>query len=254
MNQSVWRQLSQEKLKGEYQYLQSVEYNDKFCFSKKGYNTSNHYFQYVRLSTKAPNAKIPMEWLKTHQDTFRNYQHTGDNQRKLTFLTKCCAQFNPTIAVQVYKKYNATCVFDPFAGWGDRCVSAMACGIQYIGCDTNSRLQEPYQQLIQAYPCNHQPIIHCPMDSSNVPIPDEVDLVFSSPPYFNAKQKLMEHYNGCEQNYHKFMTHVLLPLRQRTHARIVLHLPPNMYEDIKTHWGDANEIIQFTKWDTLYVW
>ena len=52
------------------------------------------------------------------------------------------AQFPPFLAGQIYKYFDATNILDPYAGWGDRCIAAMALDINYIGIDSNTHLEK----------------------------------------------------------------------------------------------------------------
>lgn len=249
-----WRILSDEKLQEEFNALTQVRFKTKLTNNRKGHNASNHFFQYERMATKAPNSTIPTKWLLTHREAFEKHQKpTHDDFGKWIYMTKCCAQFNPGVAVQLYDRYQATHVFDPFAGWGDRCLGAMAYGIHYTGCDTNENLQQPYEQMIDFFPSTHRPTIHCPANAKDIAIPQEVDLVFTSPPFYK-NNRLFEKYHGASEDYQVFLTEVLFPLREKTSARIALHIPPNMYEDIKKQWGDADEIHSFAIKDRIYVW
>jgi hypothetical protein len=49
-------------------------------------------------------------------------------------------QFPPYVAGMVYRYFNAKNVFDPYTGWGDRCLGEMVLGINYIGCDSNNHV------------------------------------------------------------------------------------------------------------------
>jgi DNA modification methylase len=207
------------------------------------------------MNTEAPNKIIPTKWMDESQEKFnRAHYKNKDPFSRWAFMTKSCAQFNPGIAVQIYRKFQATHVFDPFAGWGDRCVAAMACNIKYTGCDSNPLLQEPFTAMIQKYPTQFLPTIHCPVRQENIQIPLSVDLVFSSPPFYTLKGKLMEKYDSATKDYHVFMAESLIPLRLRTDATIALHLPQNMRDDLTRYWGPEEEQISIGRRGVIYVW
>jgi len=52
--------------------------------------------------------------------------------------------FKPSVATYIYKKFGATKVLDPCAGWGGRMLGAWALNIRYVGIDTNRNLISPY--------------------------------------------------------------------------------------------------------------
>lgn len=57
--------------------------------------------------------------------------------------------FKPSVAKMIYKKFEATHVLDPTAGWGGRMLGAHALGIHYTGIDTNTSLQPAYQGMME---------------------------------------------------------------------------------------------------------
>jgi DNA modification methylase len=56
--------------------------------------------------------------------------------------------FKATTAKYIYKKYNATSVLDPTAGWGGRMLGAWALDINYTGIDTNTEMVQSYDDMI----------------------------------------------------------------------------------------------------------
>ena len=56
--------------------------------------------------------------------------------------------FKSTTAKYLYKKYGASHVLDPTAGWGGRMLGAWALDIDYTGIDTNLELQPAYDGMI----------------------------------------------------------------------------------------------------------
>ena len=56
--------------------------------------------------------------------------------------------FKSTTAKYLYKKYGASHVLDPTAGWGGRMLGAWALDIDYTGIDTNTELRPAYDGMI----------------------------------------------------------------------------------------------------------
>ena len=223
---------------------------------KCGYIGSNNYFQYERMATKPQNGRAPLDQFKQKGDRLMDYikKHKRDPFSTLSFLTKACAQFPSSIAGQVYKLYNASFIFDPYAGWGDRLFAAMALDISYVGCDSNINLKEPYEKMIECFSdlITHQPIIHF-AKSESINIPIETDLIFSSPPFF-YKKMIVESYNDCETDYNTFLKDSLVVLFEKGRGkRIVLHLPQEMYSDLACLVGDCSEEVWFGR-NCLYSW
>ena len=53
----------------------------------------------------------------------------------------------PAFAMNMYKSHGATRVLDITAGWGGRMVGAMAADIDYIGIDSNKKLESCYKKI-----------------------------------------------------------------------------------------------------------
>lgn len=178
--------------------------------------------------------------------------------------------FKPSVAKYIYKKYNATSVLDPCAGWGGRLLGAYALSINYIGFDTNPDLQEPYERMLEALPSMTK---ECSVelrwedsltaDWSGL----DFDLVLTSPPYVN-----LEIYNGMspwatEADYY---TKFLIPLIDKclryikAGGRVCMNISPKMYTALtmKHKYKVADETEEFLqqkrfgvdKGDKTYIW
>lgn len=155
--------------------------------------------------------------------------------------------FKPIIAKAVYSKYKPHTVLDFCAGWGGRCLGAIASGINYIGFDTNIDLKKPYRQLAKMYP--HTSTIKMTFkDSSKIDYSKfKYDMVFSSPPYY--KKKLIETYSYMPEykTRKEFLEDFFLPVVKSTWINLqlggtyALNIPDYMYDDIKPVLGECNE-------------
>ena len=107
---------------------------------------------------------------------------------------KTVTQFKPSIAKALYSFFGAKRVLDFCSGWGDRLVGFLASGSEsYIGIDPNSKLHQPYQQIIDFYaPEKTTSLICSPAEEVDYSELD-YDFVFTSPPYFD-----LEHYTQEE--------------------------------------------------------
>ena len=56
--------------------------------------------------------------------------------------------FKSSTAKYIYKRFGATNVLDPTAGWGGRLLGASSLGIKYTGLDTNLNLRDGYNRMI----------------------------------------------------------------------------------------------------------
>ena len=164
-----------------------------------GGKVSNQFTEKLRLSTPHARYKSHVDlwgakrkyWLKYF---FNPKMHTKDlSQKNLKQGLNgqySCSQFKPLLAKSMYDSFNAKNVLDFSAGWGDRLVGFMSSNAKsYVGIDPNTKLHEPYQQIIKY--CNDPSksvATHCSpaesFDFSTV----EYDFVFTSPPYFDLER------------------------------------------------------------------
>tara|TARA_R110000751_G_scaffold236497_2_gene337775 strand:- start:483 stop:1733 length:1251 start_codon:yes stop_codon:yes gene_type:complete len=116
--------------------------------------------------------------------------------------------FKPATAKYIYTKYNATCVLDFTAGWGGRMLGASSMDIHYFGFDTNIKLKDGYDKMMEdLYICsgfveenedtgsvkdivrsmNYQSMLKT-KDIDNILKYIEYDCILTSPPYVNLEQ------------------------------------------------------------------
>jgi hypothetical protein len=97
-----------------------------------------------------------------------------------------CNAFKASLAISIYKFFNAKRVLDFSSGWGDRLLGAMAYQVErYLGYDPNPNLQNGYNEMISLFsetPTRYE-IISEPFEKSI--IHETFDLIFTSPPYFD---------------------------------------------------------------------
>ena len=96
----------------------------------------------------------------------------------IVFMKRAPSHFSPYAAGIVYKYFNAKKVFDPYAGWGDRCLAAICLDIDYVGVDSNEKLKVPFKKLISKF--NHSSNIKFISDKSENVILTALVLVYPS--------------------------------------------------------------------------
>lgn len=119
------------------------------------------------------------------------------------------SNFRPGSAKQVYDHFQPTKVLDFSMGWGGRMLAAMAGGYPYAGIDPNLTTclnnLEIKRKMEALFPGRVFPvrIVHaCAEDVLGRGIFPGIDLVFTSPPYFDA-----EHYEDSpHQSYRRYPT------------------------------------------------
>ena len=145
--------------------------------------------------------------------------------------------FRPTTAKSLYKKFNATHVLDPTAGWSGRLIGAYGLGIAYTGIDTNTDLKPGYDKLIADLEAPNLNMIwkSClDVDFESI----DYDCVLTSPPYINLEYyEHMTLFGGKVAFYKSF----LIPLIEKClkHIKrngfVCFNISPDMYEEIQTY-------------------
>jgi hypothetical protein len=176
--------------------------------------------------------------------------------------------FKPTTAMYVYKKYGATSVLDPCAGWGGRMLAAWALDINYVGFDTNPTLRDPYAaMMLDLLPTKSELAMRfessLDADFSSI----AYDFVLTSPPYIN-----LEVYPGMTpfESKAKFYKEFLIPLIDKCRkyikpgGKVCFNISPAMYKDLTDvfKYEKASEAINLLqqkvqgkdKGDKIYVW
>jgi hypothetical protein len=155
--------------------------------------------------------------------------------------------FKATTAKYLYKKYGATKVLDPTAGWGGRMLGAWSLGIDYTGIDTNIEMKPAYDDMIKflnEYTGFDNPNFTI-VNSSNLKMiwqscldadfsKIDYDFVLTSPPYVNLEiYEHMELWDSNEAFYREFF----IPLwtkcvkHIKPGGRVCFNISPKMYED-----------------------
>tara|TARA_R110000787_G_scaffold94725_3_gene197544 strand:+ start:511 stop:1428 length:918 start_codon:yes stop_codon:yes gene_type:complete len=116
--------------------------------------------------------------------------------------------FKSTTAKYIYKKYNATSVLDPTAGWGGRLLGATSLGIKYVGYDTNTEMKQGYEDMVDILKLeNSEMRWRSSQDDDFSDI--EYDMILTSPPYFNME--IYEHMDSWS-NEAEWYSNWLIPL------------------------------------------
>jgi 16S rRNA G966 N2-methylase RsmD len=263
MTSFPWRHHNEKELNKNFFNLKkklnsiNINDNDLIPYFRNGVKCSNFFFQKERLNTPSQDKKSCVEFWKLNEDKIKAYNKKSwgnDFFTTIVFMNHAPSQFPPVTAGCIYKLFNAKKILDPFAGWGDRCISAIALNLDYIGIDSNPNLLDCYNNLIKFFqPKSKIQIIFNKSQEVNL---DELDFnfVFSSPPFYNKqKTKLLEEYNNTDNNnYETFITSLvdlIKKIKNKKHTLkdiwVCFHLPLHMYEDIKNSIGECKKILKF---------
>ena len=159
--------------------------------------------------------------------------------------------FKSTTAKYLYKKYNATSVLDPTAGWGGRMLGAWSLGIDYTGIDTNVEMIPAYTNMMDfldaetginnaLFELKKKSKLNMiwqsclDVDFSKL----DYDFVLTSPPYVNLE--LYEHMTPWEKD-EDFYKNFFIPLWQKCvdnikkGGTVCFNISPKMYDDAVKH-------------------
>ena len=258
-----WRRINTEQLMQAFEELQRKCQEDplRTTRSHAGKVCSDKFFQKERLRTAGSRRakQTPVEFYKAKHDLV--HRHAEINGGTLfhawVFLSRAPAHFPPLLAARLYRRFGATAVADPFAGWGDRALGAMALGIPYLGVDSNRRLRSCFRSMCDALPGGERVTVLF-QKSQTVDFDQyDFDLVLSSPPYYGkTNHRLVERYNGAEANYHKFMDECLFPITQRfldRGVRVLYALPHHMHIDLESRIKCCQGVIE-NAGQTVYIY
>lgn len=254
-----YRKYKKDELFAEYEQLINKINKHKITsdlnYSRVGMKCSNYFFQYERLNTPSQNKISCLEFWKKNKKKVLSYakssNHSNDLFAYIVFMNHPSSQFPPFVAAQAYKYFNGSKILDPYCGWGDRCIAAMSMNINYIGIDSNHRLKSAYDKMINYYDSKSEvEIIYD--KSENIDLTDlDFDMVLTSPPFWNENKQIIEKYNKCESDYDVFLNNSLLKMikqckRKNKNLWICIHMPENMYDDVKKQIGRCRKILHFS--------
>ena len=247
-----WRQKTNTELQTEYNRLRKKT-TEKIIFPLKfsiiGYPCTNIFFKYERMNTPGRGGRKTtiLFWCNNQQRIMEmSTRLKNDLFNCLNFMNHAPSQFPIMSAVKIYRHFNATKVLDPYAGWGDRCLAAMALDIDYIGIDCNPNLKTPYKKLVKFFSTKSK--VKIIIDKCEYVNLDDIeyDFVLTSPPFWE-KNKIVEKYNNTDTEYENFLSSSLIPVLKKCITKVptCVYIPSNMYEDIKNIIGECTSILEF---------
>ena len=132
--------------------------------------------------------------------------------------------YRPQMMKLACMKYNAETVLDPCAGWGGRMLGAVSAGCKYYAFEPNTTTYDNLQKLINFLGIQNRVQIICDdarnMNNYNLP---NVDLVLTSPPYFDLEVYTHEDtqsITNCD-NYDNWCETFLKPIIEKSLAHLM---------------------------------
>lgn len=109
-------------------------------------------------------------------------------------IARECTQFQPTLALCVYRMLSARRILDPCAGWGDRLAGAVAHADtqRYLAFDPNTALRDGHAQFVGDHVAKQLrdrfEVRYEPFERADLSAEQPFDLVFTSPPFFDLEE------------------------------------------------------------------
>ena len=248
------KDISLAQARADFAALKAIPCADINQAAKVGNAAMDHYFFRHRLAAKTKRAVSYYDWIKTdwkrNEAELRLYRFnlaqgkTPEKARYGVFRLYYGAihGFKPLIAKWLYCTYKPrTAVLDFSAGWGGRCLGAMALGIPYIGIDTNKDLRPAYERMVKELDDSDTVVTMRFQDAAATDFSQfKYDMVFTSPPYFKSV-KPVEGYAHMPRYADRadFNARFLFPVIRATYAHLArggtyaLNIPADMYDELK---------------------
>lgn len=246
------------KARADFAALKAMPCTEINQAAKVGNAVMDHYFFGHRLSAKTKRNISYYEWIKTNwkrnesEHSFYKFNRaqgkTPEKARYAVFRLYYGAihGFKPLVAKWMYCTYQPRiAVLDFSAGWGGRCLGAMAFGVSYIGIDTNTDLRRVYERMVREVEpttiLHNNAVAMRFQDAATVDYSKlKYDMVLTSPPYFKTVKPIegyahMPHYADRAD----FNARFLFPVIRSTFSNLAqkgtyaLNIPADMYDEIK---------------------
>jgi len=188
---------------------------------RAGLNLCTSYFpnRYRARSKKQPSAFEAWHDEKLLKRAIRFQLKVGDPvlpHRVLKAVTMNCRTptvFRPTTARFIYERYcpPGGKVWDPCAGYGGRLLGALAAGVHYTGTDVDAETIAGNQHLLDVLG-KEAVLVQTAAETFD---PPDVDVVFTSPPYFHQERyaggqgQSWRQYQGLDEWLEGFLRKVL---------------------------------------------
>ena len=237
-----------------YQILKDLDCKKITNFSRAGLPCLDYFFLHHRIKAKtrrhisfyeALKDKTIMKYINDKSKKVRG-KNLSQQTRKQRLRTRynlfqlyygSINQFRPAEAKRLYCRLEPKVgILDFSAGWGGRCLAAIAYGVPYIGIDANTNLKKSYEEMIAAVK-PETPVTMIFKPSETVDFSKyNYDLIFTSPPYFMIEEYEKMPAYGSEKGFlDKFFRPVVKEAWKNLQrpGTMALNMPKEMYDAVK---------------------
>lgn len=166
----------------------TVRIGMKLCehFFTNFYNIKNAKGQSFENSWTKDNLIKVLRWNRKCHST----PYLSEIKRGIYFCTGLTknTMFRPHLAKAIVSSYPGETVLDPCAGWGGRMLGTVAAGKKYIAFEPNVETYDNLIQLAEFLDIKNQiEIYNVGSEHMNNYLTKKVDIILTSPPYFNLE-------------------------------------------------------------------
>lgn len=168
---------------------------------------TNFFTEEARMKAKVCKGKTegcmsPIEYWNKNLSNVITYLYTEKQDLNIYTLREAmfalCPEatlFKTTVAKTIYDIFKPKVILDMSSGWGDRLIASIAYSqtvnydVKYFGYDPNSSLTQGYKDIIESLADDNKQNFMVktePFETADLSyIKEDIDLVFTSPPYFD---------------------------------------------------------------------
>lgn len=128
--------------------------------------------------------------------------------------------YRPHLARQIIHSTNIINgrLFDPCAGWGGRMLGTVSAGWHYIGCEPNTTTYNHLLEIVDFLDIKDAVTLHnIPYEDLDLTTVGEVDVVLTSPPYFDLEIYANDSTQSCQRHssYDGWLNNWYLPMVEK---------------------------------------
>jgi 16S rRNA G966 N2-methylase RsmD len=171
--------------------------NDINSTSRMGIKLSEHFCPNFYDIESSTGTSFKSLWTSTNLEKILRWNRKSHSTPYLSELKRgiyfCCGltkntMYRPQMMKLACMKYKPEIVLDPCAGWGGRMLGAVSYGVRYIAFEPNTTTYNNLMNMASFLGIQHKVTLICDdarnMKKYNLP---NVDLVLTSPPYFDLE-------------------------------------------------------------------
>ena len=165
--------------------------------SRIGLKLGEHFFKNFFSIENKDGKSFENMWTKSNLEKILKWNRSSHSTPYLSEIKRglyfCCGltkntMFRPQIAKMICDDYKPEVVFDPCAGWGGRMLGVVSSGAEYIAFEPNTDTYKNLLRLAKFLNIEKKVKIICDdvLHINNYDLPN-VDMILTSPPYFNVE-------------------------------------------------------------------